>query len=50
MASTAIGTLTSKPLDTLDCDFVLVKPESYHCPFEEPATQVDEKSSPAAGS
>ncbi|HVY79587.1 MAG TPA: universal stress protein [Steroidobacteraceae bacterium] len=27
-----VGTLTSKLVDALDCDFVLVKPESYACP------------------
>jgi universal stress protein E len=27
-----LGTLTSKLVDALDCDFVLVKPEPYACP------------------
>jgi universal stress protein E len=27
-----VGTLTSRLVDTLDCDFVLVKPETYACP------------------
>jgi universal stress protein E len=27
-----VGTLTSKLVDALDCDFVLVKPETYACP------------------
>jgi universal stress protein E len=30
-----VGTLTSKLLDALDCDFVLVKSSSYRCPIEE---------------
>ncbi|MBS0579275.1 MAG: universal stress protein [Proteobacteria bacterium] len=29
-----VGTLTSKLLDTSDCDFVLVKPAGYHSPLE----------------
>jgi universal stress protein E len=28
-----VGTLTSKLLDALECDFVLVKPSSYRCPI-----------------
>jgi universal stress protein E len=32
--STLLGTLTSKLVDALDCDFVLVKPDSYTCPIE----------------
>jgi universal stress protein E len=28
-----VGTLTSTLLEKLDCDFVLVKPSSYHCPL-----------------
>lgn len=32
-----VGTLTSKLVDALECDFVLVKPESYACPLEAPA-------------
>jgi nucleotide-binding universal stress UspA family protein len=28
-----VGTLTSKLVDALDCDFVLVKPETYACPL-----------------
>ena len=32
-----VGTLTSKLLDALDCDFVLVKPQSYQCPVEDGA-------------
>ncbi|HEY1283775.1 MAG TPA: universal stress protein [Steroidobacteraceae bacterium] len=31
--STLLGTLTSKLVDALDCDFVLVKPDSYTCPI-----------------
>jgi universal stress protein E len=31
-----VGTLTSKLVDALDCDFVLVKPETYACPLAEP--------------
>jgi len=31
-----VGTLTSKLLDALDCDFVLVKPAGYRGPIEEP--------------
>jgi len=31
--STLLGTLTSKLVDALDCDFVLVKPASYACPI-----------------
>lgn len=30
-----VGTLTGKLVDALDCDFVLVKPASYRCPFAE---------------
>jgi universal stress protein E len=29
-----VGTLTGRLLDTLECDFVLVKPASYACPLE----------------
>jgi universal stress protein E len=29
-----VGTLTRSLLDTLECDFVLVKPASYRCPVE----------------
>jgi len=32
-----VGTLTSKLVDVLDCDFVLVKPETYACPVAPPA-------------
>jgi universal stress protein E len=31
-----VGTLTSKLVDALDCDFVLVKPETYACPLAMP--------------
>lgn len=31
-----VGALTGKLVDSLDCDFVLVKPESYCCPLTEP--------------
>ena len=31
-----VGTLTSKLIDSLDCDFVLVKPESYVTPIPQP--------------
>lgn len=31
-----VGTLTSKLVDALECDFVLVKPESYACPLAAP--------------
>lgn len=34
--STLLGTLTSKLVDALDCDFVLVKPDSYACPVSAP--------------
>jgi len=30
-----VGTLTSKLLDSLTCDFLLVKPQSYQCPLED---------------
>jgi universal stress protein E len=30
-----VGTLTSRLLDSLDCDFLLVKPQSYQCPVED---------------
>jgi universal stress protein E len=33
--SVQLGTLTSQLLDTLECDFVLVKPSGYRCPIEE---------------
>jgi len=33
--TTPVGTLTSTLLDALDCDFVLVKPPSYHSPIGE---------------
>jgi len=29
-----VGTLTSKLVEVLDCDFVLVKPDTYRCPVE----------------
>lgn len=32
-----VGTLTSKLVEALDCDFVLVKPETYACPLASPA-------------
>ena len=32
--SALVGTLTSKLVELLDCDFVLVKPESYHTQVE----------------
>jgi universal stress protein E len=32
--TTPVGTLTSTLLDALDCDFVLVKPPSYHSPID----------------
>ncbi len=32
--TTPVGTLTSTLLDSLDCDFVLVKPPSYRSPIE----------------
>lgn len=35
--SALVGTLTSKLVDALDCDFVLVKPESYACPVSKSA-------------
>jgi universal stress protein E len=35
--TTPVGTLTSTLLDALDCDFVLVKPPSYHSPIAESA-------------
>jgi universal stress protein E len=31
---TLVGTLTSKLVETLKCDFVLVKPDGYRCPIE----------------
>ena len=31
-----VGTLTSKVVDALSCDFVLVKPEAYACPVVSP--------------
>jgi universal stress protein E len=34
--STLVGTLTSKLVDALECDFVLVKPESFKCPVAAP--------------
>ena len=34
--STLLGTLTSKLVDALDCDFVLVKPDTYTCPISVP--------------
>jgi universal stress protein E len=36
--SVLLGTLTSKLVDALDCDFVLVKPDSYACPVSAPQT------------
>ena len=33
--SALVGTLTSELVDTLECDFVLVKPETYSCPVAE---------------
>jgi universal stress protein E len=35
--SALVGTLTSKLVDALGCDFLLVKPEAYACPIAEPA-------------
>ena len=35
--TTPVGTLTSTLLEALDCDFVLVKPPSYHTPIGESA-------------
>jgi len=32
--TTPVGTLTATLLDALDCDFVLVKPPSYHSPID----------------
>jgi universal stress protein E len=32
-----VGTLTSKLVDSLDCDLVLVKPGAYSCPVSRPA-------------
>jgi len=32
--SALVGTLTSKLVDTLDCDFILVKPDTYHTSVE----------------
>lgn len=34
--ATLVGTLTSKLVDMLECDFVLVKPETYACPVTSP--------------
>jgi universal stress protein E len=34
--STLVGTLTSKLVDALECDFVLVKPENFACPVAAP--------------
>ncbi len=39
-ASALIGTLTSRLVDALECDFVLVKSESYVTPVAEPARAV----------
>ena len=35
--SALVGTLTSKLVDALGCDFLLVKPDAYDCPVEESA-------------
>jgi universal stress protein E len=32
-----VGTLTGRLVDSLDCDFVLVKPGTYSCPVNRPA-------------
>lgn len=34
--SRLVGTLTGRLVDALTCDFVLVKSDSYACPFEQP--------------
>ncbi|MEP7245908.1 MAG: universal stress protein [Gammaproteobacteria bacterium] len=34
--SALMGTLTTRLVDSLECDFVLVKPESYACPVKVP--------------
>jgi universal stress protein E len=34
-----VGTLTSTLADTVDCDFVLVKPGAYSCPVHRPAVR-----------
>ncbi len=39
--SALVGTLTGKLVDALDCDFVLVKPESYACPLVADVAQRD---------
>jgi universal stress protein E len=38
--SALVGTLTSKLVDTLDCDFVLVKSEEYQTPVAQPIRAV----------
>ena len=38
--SALIGTLTSKLVDALECDFVLVKSDTYACPVTEPAREI----------
>lgn len=38
--STLVGTLTSKLVDVLECDFVLVKPENFACPVAAPRAAV----------
>ena len=30
-----VGTLTSRLVEALECDFILVKPSAYHCPVGE---------------
>jgi hypothetical protein len=39
-----VGTLTSKLIEALECDFLLVKPATYHCPvgeiYDRPGTSV----------
>jgi universal stress protein E len=44
-----VGTLTSKLLDALDCDFVLVKPQSYQCPVEDAVPYGEPKPQQQAG-
>lgn len=40
--SKLLGTLTSRLVDALDCDFVLVKSESYACPIARPLSAASE--------
>jgi len=45
-----VGTLTSRLVEALECDFILVKPSTYSCPVHEPYVQPGARNTaPVAG-